>query len=70
MTSPTIQSQADLVYGLVSRCRVAGGDLAGETWLRLERADAEALDRLRQRLDLLAPFEDEIRKLVTVRRGR
>lgn len=66
---PTIQEQADFLWLLKSRCTMRDGSIAGETLLSLERRDVEMLEGLRLRLERMAPFEAEIRRIVTGRRG-
>lgn len=65
---PTIQEQADFLWLLRRRCEVADGEIAGNAWLYLDRADIEEIERLRLRLERMAPFEDRIRQVVTGRR--
>jgi hypothetical protein len=66
---PTIQEQADFLYLLRSRCTMSTGAVAGRTLLTLERDDVEMLEGLRARLARMAPFEDQIRRVVMGRRG-
>ena len=66
--APSIQDQADFLYGLRLRCTMRDGSIAGETTMLLTREEVEALDLLRARLERMAPFEDRIRAIVT--RGR
>ena len=68
MSNPTIQEQADLLYLLTRRCTMRDGQIAGETWLRLQREDVDMLEGLRLRLERMVPFEADIRRIVTGRR--
>lgn len=67
--TPTIQEQADFLWLLKSRCTMRDGSIAGESMLSLERRDVEMLEGLRLRLERMAPFEAEIRRVVTRGRG-
>lgn len=66
--SPSIQEQADFLYGLRLRCTMRDGSIAGETLMTLKREEVEALETLRLRLERIAPFEDRIRQMVMGRR--
>jgi len=62
--SPTLADQAAFVYALVDRTRMQFDIIADETWLRLTKDEAEALEALAKRLDRMAPKEGAIRRVV------
>lgn len=66
---PTLQEQADFLWLLRKRCTMRDGTAARETWLRMEGRDVEMLEGLRARLERMAPFEADIRRIVTRGRG-
>lgn len=61
----SFDQQADLVEGIVTGCTMMGGEDAAETHVTLSAADAGRLRHLAQRLRRMAPYEREIRRLVT-----
>lgn len=65
MAVPTILEQADFVDSLLARCRMASGQTAGETWMRLTKEDCEELKGLKARLERMAPYEAQIKRVVT-----
>lgn len=66
---PSLQDQADFIYDLRRRCTMRDGSIAGKTWMSLSDDDVRALEVLRARLERMAPYEAEIRRVVTGRRG-
>lgn len=68
MAAPvTIQDQADFLREIVSRTAMRDGSLAGEAHLTLTKSDAEKLEAVALRMDRIAPFERDIRRMVTGR---
>jgi hypothetical protein len=67
--APTIQDQADFIGRIRQRCTMMDGSIAGETSLRLTGDDVRALERLRDRLERMAPFEADIRRITLRGRG-
>lgn len=62
--SQSILRQAELLDGLVGHCLMHGGAPAGEALVTITRAEAGELQALARRLWRMAPYEDEIRRLV------
>lgn len=60
----TIREQALFIDDLVARCVMHDGALAGETSMTLTAREAHDLHHLAIRLERLAPYENQIRKLV------
>lgn len=67
--APTLQEQADFLWLLRNRCAMRDGSIAGETMLTLDARDVEMLEGLRARLERMAPFEADIRRIVARGRG-
>lgn len=66
----TLQEQADFVLHLWDRTKMpSDGTPAKEAILMLDRLEADALYALGHRLARMAPYENEVRELVTGRRG-
>lgn len=66
MSEPlTLREQSELIDDLVMRCTMQGGEIATETFVRLERADVEHLMMLAARLRRMAPYQTEISRVVT-----
>lgn len=63
----TLQSLADFAYGLQKRCTMRDGSVAGETVLTLTAEDVAALNALVERLDMMVPHANAIRRVVTGR---
>lgn len=66
--APSLSDQAWFLRYLRDRTKLRGGAQSSKAWLLLEAADVEALERIIDRLDRMAPHENEIRRIVT--RGR
>ena len=64
MSSPSIAEQAVFLRALSIRSRMDSGEIADETWLRLDRTDVMQIERIVARLERMAPHEPTIRKLV------
>jgi hypothetical protein len=62
-----LEQQADYLMSLASRCTMSGGETAGETHLLLTADDAREIEALAGRLYRMAPFERDIRGLVSRR---
>jgi len=60
----TIYQQMELVDRLVARCAMRSGALADTTTLTLTAEEAHDLHHLSIRLQRLAPYENQIRKVV------
>lgn len=71
MTDPrppaTLQQQADLIEYLLRRGVMKDGQPAKEHWMLLTAEERTDLEGIRDRLRRMAPFENQIRKLVTGR---
>ena len=63
----SLKQQAEFIDGLADRCKMLGGRVAAETHMTLEPGDVEDLSALAGRLRRMAPYESEIRKMVTRR---
>lgn len=63
----SILQQAQLIDALAARCRMVDGAVAGEAFISLTKQDALDLEALARRLFLIAPYEGEIRRMVTRR---
>lgn len=63
----SIMQQADLVDGLIVHCRMVDGSLAAEAHVTISKDDANDLIALATRLRRMAPFERDIRRVVTGR---
>lgn len=63
----SILQQAQFIDALADRCRMADGALAGEAFISLTKQDALDLEALARRLFLIAPYEREIKRMVTRR---
>lgn len=61
----SMDQQADLLQYLVDRCLMADGSIAGVTTMSFERHEVQDLARIATRLKRMAPFEDDIRQMVT-----
>lgn len=61
----SIMQQADLVDGLIVHCRMVDGALAAEAHVTISKDDANDLIALATRLRRMAPFERDIRRVVT-----
>lgn len=61
----TIKDQADFLRSLVTRTRLRDGATSAETLIVLSPDDAEAFDMLAMRLERMAPFETQIKRMVT-----
>lgn len=62
----TIKEQAELIDWIATYCERDGEPLE-ETWVVIRKCEAEDLRALARRLQRMAPFEDQIRELVTGR---
>lgn len=67
MSAVSIQGQAEFLREIVSRTLMLGGALAGETHLTLTKEDAQKLEDVAARLERIAPYEADVRRLVTGR---
>lgn len=69
MTAPvlSIEQQAGYVDRLIQRCTTRDDVPAASATLYLDRSDMEILQALADRLSRMAPFEAEIKCLVTGR---
>lgn len=63
----TLEKQADLILYLIGRAQMRDGADAGKAWMLIEKQDLDDLRHIEQRLRRIAPFETQIRKLVTAR---
>lgn len=63
----TLEKQADLIGYLIGRMQMKDGTEAGSVLMLLEKQDLDDLRHIEQRLRRMAPFENQIRKLVTAR---
>ena len=63
----TLQQQADLIEYLIRRMHMRDGQPAKEAWMLLTAAELEDLKGIEARLRRMAPFENQIRKMVTAR---
>lgn len=63
----TLEKQADLIWYLIGRMQMKDGTEAGSAWMLIEKRDLEDLRHIEQRLRRMAPFENQIKKLVTAR---
>lgn len=60
-----LDQQGDLIGSLLMHCTMRDGAFAAETHLTITRNEAEELFLLALRLRRIAPFEAEIKRLVT-----
>ena len=60
----SILRQAELLDGLVGHCLMRGGAPADEALITISRAEASELQALARLMWRMAPYEDEIRRLV------
>lgn len=65
--APTMEDQADLINYLINSCRKLNGNIAAETWVKLDGRQVEDLERISQRLRRMSPHEARIKDLVTRR---
>lgn len=63
----TLEKQADLIEYLIRRMHMRDGTVAKEAWMLLTAQELEDLKHIEARLRRMAPFEMQIRKLVTRR---
>lgn len=63
----TLQEQAELLSRLIGRFVRRDGGVARETWMPLDSKDYADLMHLETRLRRMAPFEREIKRVVTKR---
>lgn len=63
----SIRDQADFLRSLVTRTKMRDGTASTEALLVLSPEDADAFDALAMRLERMAPFEEQIKRLVTGR---
>lgn len=63
----SIRDQADFLRSLVTRTKMRDGTASTEALLVLSPEDADAFDALAMRLERIAPFEEQIKRLVTGR---
>lgn len=63
----SIKDQADFLRSLVTRTKMRDGTASTEALLVLSPEDADAFDALAMRLERMAPFEEQIKRLVTGR---
>ena len=63
----SIFQQAEMISALAQRCKNVDGTMPKETFACLSKQDAIDLSDLARRLFLIAPYEREIKKLVTGR---
>lgn len=63
----SIEQQADLIQYLTSRCQMLDGSDAGKTHMTLTAQDVADLRHIETRLRRIAPFEAQIRRMVTQR---
>lgn len=61
----SIRDQADFLRSLVTRSKMRDGSASAEATIVLKPQDADAFDALAMRLERMAPFENEIRRMVT-----
>ena len=72
MTDPailTLRDQAHLIDALVARCVMRDGEVAGEAVLVLDETTVGQLHHLAMRLERMAPYQNDIEKLVRYGRG-
>lgn len=62
-----IEQQADLLQYLVDRCQVRDGSDAASTYFFLERKDLADLRHIITRLRRIAPFENQIKRMVVAK---
>lgn len=60
----TISQQADMIAGLTMHCKMLDGRVAKETMISLTPDQVGELIALADRLRRIAPFENQIRRMV------
>ena len=60
----SIRRQAELLDGLVAHCLMRGGAPACEALITITRDEASELQALARMMWRMAPYEDEIKRLV------
>lgn len=60
----TLREQAEMLDRIVARCVLRDGSLSGETTMVLDRKTADDLHHLAMRLERMAPYQENIEKLV------
>ncbi len=63
----SIRKQADFIDDMVARCVMRDGKIASETTMLVTAAEVQDFIDLANRLRRMAPYEDQIRYVVTGR---
>lgn len=66
MSKPlSMMEQSEFLDYLVRSNKMADGNPAGDSWVRMTREQMTTISGIQSRLERMAPYEEKIRRLVT-----